>query len=69
MKIDWLGKPQKHDYSAALSYLSLTMDAASAKAVVAKLKDAEMTAFAAKNIFRASDCRCSASAIVTSKKT
>jgi disulfide oxidoreductase YuzD len=30
------------------------MDAASAKAVVAKLKDAEMTAFAAKNIFRAS---------------
>lgn len=54
MKIDWLDKPQKHDYRAATSYLSLTMDAASAKAVAAKLKDAAMSAFAAKNIFRAS---------------
>jgi disulfide oxidoreductase YuzD len=54
MKIDWHDKPQKHDYSAAVSYLSLTMDVASAKAVAAKFKDAEMSAFAAKDIFRAS---------------
>ena len=26
MKIKWLDKPQKHDYPAAASYLSLTMD-------------------------------------------
>ena len=54
MKIDWLDKPQKHDYTAAASYLSLTMDAASAKTVAAKLKDAAIAAFAAKDIFRAS---------------
>ena len=27
MKIKWLDKPQKHDYPAAESYLSLTLDA------------------------------------------
>ena len=54
MKIKWLDKPQKHDYSAAASYLGLTLDAAAAKAAAEQLKKAEMTAFAAKDMFRAS---------------
>jgi disulfide oxidoreductase YuzD len=54
MKIKWLEKPEKHDYKAAESYLGLTMDAASAKAAAAALADADMTSFAAKDIFRAS---------------
>ncbi len=54
MKIKWLDKPQKHDYPAAASYLSLTMPAELVKTTVAALKDAAMTEFAAKDIFRAS---------------
>ena len=54
MKIKWLDKPQKHDYPAAASYLSLTMDQQAAKTAAEELKNAEMTEFAAKDIFRAS---------------
>jgi hypothetical protein len=54
MKIKWRDKPQKHDYPAAASYLSLTMDQMAAKAAAGELKKAEMTEFAAKDIFRAS---------------
>ena len=54
MKIKWLDKPQKHDYSAAMSYLSLTMDQQTAKTAAGQLEKAEMTKFAAKDIFRAS---------------
>ena len=54
MKIKWHDKPQKHDYPAAASYLSLTMDQQAAKAFAKELKNAEMTVFAAKDIFRAS---------------
>ncbi len=54
MKIKWLDKPQKHDYSAAASYLSLTMDENSAERVAAELEHAQMTSFAAKDIFRSS---------------
>jgi disulfide oxidoreductase YuzD len=54
MKIKWLDKPQKHDYPAAQSYLSLSMDDAAAKAASEQLQNAEMTSFAAKDIFRAS---------------
>jgi hypothetical protein len=52
--IKWLKKPQKHDYPAALSYLSLLMVPRTAKKVVAKLKATEVVRFAAKDIFRAS---------------
>lgn len=52
--IKWQSDPQKHDYPAAISYLSLTMDPGEAKNVVKKLQKAEMTNFAAKDIFRAS---------------
>jgi disulfide oxidoreductase YuzD len=54
IKIKWLDKPQKHDYPAAQSYLSLSMDDAAAKAASEQLQNAEMTSFAAKDIFRAS---------------
>ena len=51
--IKWQSKPQKHDYPAAASYLSLTMGPQAAKNVARKLERAEMTEFA-KDIFRAS---------------
>ena len=54
MKIKWHDKPQKHDYPAAASYLSLSMDQQAAKTAADKLKKAETTEFAAKDIFRAS---------------
>jgi len=54
MKIKWLDKPEKHDYKAAESYLSLTMEPVVAAAAAASLRDADMTSFAAKDIFRAS---------------
>jgi hypothetical protein len=53
-KIKWLGKPQKHDYPAAQTYLSLTFDSRTAENLVDKLKRAKMSEFAAKDIFRAS---------------
>jgi hypothetical protein len=54
MKIKWDDNPQNHDYPAAASYLSLTMSSLAAKAAARELKKARMTAFAAKDIFRAS---------------
>ena len=52
--IKWLDKAQKHDYPAAESYLSPTMDSQAAKTVVTRLENAGITKFAAKDIFRAS---------------
>ena len=54
MKIKWLNKPQKRDYPAALSYLSLLLQPKVAEAAVEKLRRAQITKFAAKDIFRAS---------------
>lgn len=53
-KVKWLGKPQKHDYPAAQSYLSLTFDPPVAKDLANTLERAEMREYAAKDIFRAS---------------
>ena len=52
--IKWLKKPEDHDYPAAKAYLSLLYDEESAKATVKKLKDAPISQFKAKDIFRAS---------------
>jgi hypothetical protein len=52
--IKWLSKPQKHDYPAAASYLSLTLGERAAKNVAKELERAGMSEFAAKDIFRAS---------------
>ena len=52
--IRWLAEPEAKDYPAARDYLSLTMRPADAKAVVAKLKQAKVTPYSAKDLFRAS---------------
>jgi hypothetical protein len=53
-KIKWLKKPEKHDYPAAQSYLSLIFEPKIAKKLVDRLKASEVREFAAKDIFRAS---------------
>ena len=53
-KNKWLREPEEHDYPAAKSYLSLLYDEETASQHVEALKRAPMTAFKAKDIFRAS---------------
>ena len=53
-EIKWLDEPEEHDYPAALSYLSLLYDEATASGFVEKLKIAPVSQFKAKDIFRAS---------------
>lgn len=53
-KIKWLATPAEHDYPAAESYLTLSMDPQEAKSIVKQLRQAGITEFAAKDIFRAS---------------
>jgi hypothetical protein len=53
-RIRWRSKPQKHDYPAARTYLTLTFESRLAKDYEKKLKAAAMSSFAAKDIFRAS---------------
>ena len=52
--IRWLTKPEKHDYPAAKSYLSLVCDEPTATRLVQKLRRAPVSRFKAKDIFRAS---------------
>jgi disulfide oxidoreductase YuzD len=54
LEIQWLEKPEEHDYPAALSYLSIIYDVATAESLVKKLREATITRFKAKDIFRAS---------------
>ena len=54
MKIRWFSKPQKRDYPAAQSYLSLHFEPRASIKIVNRLKRAKTTEFAAKDIFRAS---------------
>ena len=53
-EIQWLDKPEDHDYPAAISYLSLIHDKEHAKRLVAALQAAPVVQFKAKDIFRAS---------------
>ena len=53
-KNNWLSKPEKHDYPAAVSYLSLIYDERTAARYAKALAKAPMTSFKAKDIFRAS---------------
>ena len=55
VEINWLSEPEKQDYPADLSYLSLIYDEKKACAFVKKLKKAPATKFKAKDIFRASN--------------
>jgi hypothetical protein len=52
-EIQWLDKPEDHDYPAAFSYLSLIHDKEHAKRLVAALQAAPVVQFKAKDIFRA----------------
>jgi hypothetical protein len=53
-RIQWLAKPEDHDYTAAASYLSLTYVPSVVAKYVTRLKSARVTEFKAKDIFRAS---------------
>ena len=53
-RIQWLTKPEDHDYTAAASYLSLMYVPLVVAGFVARLKSARITEFKAKDIFRAS---------------
>jgi len=55
VQIEWLDEPEEHDYPAALSYLNLLYDDATAHSHVEKLKRAPVAHFKAKDIFRASE--------------
>ena len=52
--IKWHSEPQKHDYPAAELYLSLTVGPQAAKNAAKEWESAEISEFAAKDIFRAS---------------
>ena len=52
--INWLDTPEDHDYPAAESYLSLIYDADTAANLAQQLRQAPMSGFKAKDIFRAS---------------
>jgi hypothetical protein len=54
-KIKWRTEPQKQDYVAAESYLSLQFEPEVAKKIVQTLQSAKISEFAAKDIFRASE--------------
>ena len=54
-KIKWRSEPQKQDYVAAESYLSLQFEPEAAKNIVQNLQAAGASEFAAKDIFRASE--------------
>ncbi|RQS63831.1 hypothetical protein [Burkholderia sp. Bp8984] len=53
-EIRWLDEPEAHDYTAALSYLSLHVPIKMAGDFVHALRQAGMSEFKAKDIFRAS---------------
>ena len=52
--ITWLKKPQKHDYPAAQSYLSLIFEPQIGRTAARKMQSAEISLLPAKDIFRAS---------------
>ena len=53
-KEHWDSKPDEHDYPAAANYLSLLLPEAEVNKVVAKLKDAPLGRWKAKDLLRAS---------------
>lgn len=50
----WLPEPEEHDYPAAASFLSLIAEPQVVATQVSALKNAAMSSFKAKDIFRAS---------------
>jgi len=54
MDIKWRDKPDKHNYPAAVSYLSLIFSDKAAGRIVKELHRTKVVGFKAKDIFRAS---------------
>ena len=52
--IQWLSEPEDHDYPAAESYLSLLYDRRRVTRLIKQLKQAPISKFKAKDVFRAS---------------
>lgn len=52
--IRWLAEPEEHDYPAAESYLRLVLDERAVAEIVQRLRQAPVSTFKAKDIFRAS---------------
>ncbi len=52
--IQWLSEPEDHDYPAAESYLSLLYDRKRVTRLIKQLKQAPISKFKAKDVFRAS---------------
>jgi hypothetical protein len=52
--IQWLSKPEEHDYPAADSYLSLLYGRSRVSRLIRQLRRAPISRFKAKDIFRAS---------------
>ena len=52
--IEWLDAPEEQDYPAAESYLSLIFDSQTVARYIQQLRQAPLTKFKAKDIFRAS---------------
>jgi Fe-S cluster assembly iron-binding protein IscA len=61
--IKWLSEPQKRDYAAGKSYLSLTFEHQAAKNVAEELERAETSAFARRIFSELPGCPCLGSAI------
>ncbi len=53
-QIKWLDEPEEHNYPAAKSYLSLIYNDDKINSLIDELKEASITKFKAKDIFRAS---------------
>jgi hypothetical protein len=53
-KIRWLAEPEKHNYPAAESYLSLIVPVPAAGLLVRKLRRTSVSTFKSRDIFRAS---------------
>ena len=54
IEIKWFAEPEEHDYPAAKSFLSLIYTDRAAAGFVQRLRQAPVSKFKAKNIFRAS---------------
>ena len=54
LAITWFNQPEDHNYPAAASYLGLIYDDKMVEQFIASLKKKKMSAFKAKDIFRAS---------------
>lgn len=54
IQVQWQDEPEKHNYPAALSYLTLVFEESAAAALVERLRDAPLAEFKAKDILRAS---------------